>query len=523
MSISTGISRVTGLLRNFAMAYAVGATLLTSNYIVANNIPNMIYELVAGGVLSSVFIPIFIERMETDGQADADRLASSVLNIAIIALGLVALVATVFPQPFVWVESFLSSAADRTDAIFFFRFFAIQIVFYGAAAIFTGVLNSHRHFVAPTAGPIFNNLVVIATMVAYVPLRGTLTGKAVLGVGTTLGVVAQMATMIPVLVRLKWHWQPIIDLRHPAIRRLGSKVLPVIGYVITNLIAVTFRNAIAFKAPTLPHGAGPGALQYAWMFYQLPYGIFAVALATAVFPELSDHAVRKDWPAFKVQFSRGLRATAALILPCAAMLIALAVPLCSIYHAGAFTAQAVLLVASVLVVWAIGLFSFAAFMFTVRGFYAVQDTKTPMIVNFFATLVQIGLYWGLTLGVLGFAGIGLPGLPWGDAISYTIELVALLLILRARFGAFDMRATGSAILRIAVASAAGGLLAWALVRSTPEIARVHFGFLVQLLAGGTLGLALTYGLARLMRVQEMEMAAGMVGRVFGRMLPGTRP
>lgn len=523
MSVFTAISRVTGLIRNWAMGYAIGVTLLTSNYTISNNIPNMIYELVAGGVLSSVFIPIFIERMRAEGREDADRLANSVLNVALIALGLVALIATVFPQPFVWTQTFLSAAADRSDAIFLFRFFAVQIVFYGAAAIFTGILNSHRHFVAPAAAPIFNNMVVIATMFLYVPFRHDIVAaKTILGLGTTLGVVAQMAMQIPVLVKLNWRWRPNIDWRHPALRRLGAKMVPVLGYVVVNLVGVSFRNAVALKAPTTPAGAGPGALQYAWIFYQLPYGIFAVALATAIFPELSEHAARKDWTAFKGQFTRGLRANAALILPMAAMLVALSVPLVRILAAGEFKAGSVPLVAGVLVVWALGLFSFASYMFTVRGFYAIQDTRTPMMTNVFATLIQVGLYWVLTIGAFGWGGIGLKGIPAGDAIAYTLHFLVLQYILRRRLGGFDLRASASAVARLVLASAVGGALAWAVVQLTPSLGSSRFGFVLQLLAGGTVGLGASYGLARLMRVREMETAAGMLGRAFGRILPGGR-
>ncbi len=524
MSVATGISRITGLIRNWAMAYAIGVTLFSSSYIVSNNIPNMIYELVAGGVLSSVFIPIFIERMRQEGEEDANRLASAALNIALIALGSVALVATVFPQPFVFTQFFTLPAAERVYAVFLFRFFAVQIVFYGATAIFTGVLNSHRHFIAPAAGPIFNNLVVIATMLAYpyVAHSGGPTAALVLrGAGTTLGVFAQMATCIPALVAMRWRWYPAIDWHHPALRQLVRKIGPVLGYVIVNLVGVSFRNAISAAAATRLPAQGPAAIQYAWMFYQLPYGVFAVALATAIFPELSELATKRDWTGFKSQFTRGLRANAALVIPAAAMLAALAVPLCRVYVVGkgAFKIADVPLVASVLVVWAFGLFSFAAYMFTVKAFYANQDTRTPMLTNIGATTVQVLLYWVLTVGVLGWRGLGLPGIPAGDAISYTLHLCVLLLILRARHGALGLRGTVWTVARMVAAAAVGGLVAWGIVQLTPSLTRGTLGFILQIAAGGSAGLVATYALARLFRVTEVQMATSMVRRVLGRLVP----
>jgi putative peptidoglycan lipid II flippase len=524
MSIATGISRVTGLIRNWAMAYAIGVTLFSSSYIVSNNIPNMIYELVAGGVLSSVFIPIFIERIREKGEEDAHRLASTALNVVLIALGVVALVATVFPQPFVFTQAFTLSPPERVYAVFLFRFFAVQIVFYGATAIFTGILNSHRHFIAPAAGPISNNIVVIATMLAYPTVAhtgGPVYAAVLLGVGTTLGVVAQMSTCIPALVAVGWRWQLSIDWRDPALLTLGRKMGPVLVYVITNLAGVSFRNAIAFAAHTRTVGQGPAAIQYAWMFYQLPYGVFAVALATAIFPELSELATRRDVPGFKRQFTRGLRANAALVIPAAAMLAALAMPLCRVYvlGKGAFKLQDVPLVANVLVVWALGLFSFAAYMYTVKAFYANQDTRTPMLTNIGATTVQVLLYWLLTVGFLGWPGIGLLGIPAGDAISYTLHLCVLLVILRSRFGAFDLRATLWTVVRMAVAALAGGLVAWGIVLLTPSLSRSTGGFVLQVAAGGSAGLVLTYALAHLFRVSEVSMATSMVRRVIGKIVP----
>jgi putative peptidoglycan lipid II flippase len=523
MSISTGVSRVTGFVRNWAMAYAMGKTLLASSYVVANNIPNMIYELVAGGVLSAVFIPIFIERLKREGEQDATSLANTTLNIALIALGVVAVIATIWAEPFVRTQTFTLSRDEITVAVYLFRFFAIQIVFYGAMVIFTGILNSHRHFIAPATGPILNNVVVVATMLIYVRLKGDpRLALTVLGIGTSLGVFAQMAVNIPVLIRLKYRWRPSIDPRHPALRDLVRKMVPILGYVVVNLIGVTFRNAYAFGAPTRPPGAGPSALQYAWQFYQLPHGIFAVALATAIFPELSEHAAHEDMPGYRSRFARGLRANAALVIPMVGMLIALATPLCTLYAlgGGAFTQADVPLVAGVLRVWCLGLFSYSSYIFTVRGFYALQDTRTPMITNAFVHMLQIALYATLTAGAFGWPGIGLRGIPAADATAFTLHFLVMLYLLRRRVGGFGVRGIAWVATRMAAATLVGGAVAWGIVRLTPGLTATRFGFLLQLLVAGVLGLAVTYGLGALMRVKELEMARTMARRAFGRLLPG---
>jgi putative peptidoglycan lipid II flippase len=300
-------------------------------------------------------------------------------------------------------------------------------------------------------------------------------------------------------------------------------MVPILGYVVVNLIGVSFRNAYAFRASTQPPGAGPSALFNAWNFYQLPYGIFAVALATAIFPELSEHATRGDMPAYRSQFARGLRANAALIIPMAAMLMALAVPLCTLYTVGhgAFTIRDVPLAAGALTVWAAGLLSFASYMFTVRGFYSLQDTRTPMLTNIFATLLQVALYASLTAGALGWSGIGLRGIPAADATVYTLHLLLLLYLLRRKVGGFGIRGFASVAARMAAAALFGGLIAWGFVAATPALTASRFGFLLQLLVAGPLGLAVTYGLATAMRVSELQMAARMARRAFGRFIPGS--
>jgi putative peptidoglycan lipid II flippase len=478
----------------------------------------MVYELVAGGVLSSVFIPVFIEHMQRDGESDAWKVASYVFNLAVVILGIVALAGTIWAEPFVRTQTFRISAEEARVATYFFRFFAVQIVFYGAIAIITGILNSYRRFLAPAIAPVFNNLVVIATLLGfYVPFRHSDPDLAVTGlaIGTTLGVVTMALVQVPSLVRVGIRYTARIDLRHPALRKMGRKMVPILAYVATNMVALSFRNAYAFEVSP----KGPAALQYAWMFYQLPYGIFAVSLATALFPELSSAAARKDWPAFKRGFNKGLRATAVLIVPLAAMLIALSEPVITLYRAGDFSAQDVPLVAGVLEWWAAGLFSFAAYMFVLRTFYSIQDTRTPMLTNLGASLLRIALYAGLTVGVGTFAGYGLEGIPIADAIVFTGHFLLLALVLRKRVGSMDARRSASSLGRIVVASIVGGVAARLLLLPLAGLRDVALGFLVQLLVAGSIGLAISYGLANLLGVPEMSDARAFARRALARLRP----
>jgi putative peptidoglycan lipid II flippase len=475
----------------------------------------MIFELMAGGVLSSVFIPLFIERLQRDGEDDAWRFASYIFNIIVLLLGIVAVIGTVWAEPFVRTQTFRISAEKAELAVFFFRFFAIQIVFYGAGMVFTGILNSYRRFLAPAIAPIFNNLVVIVTMLGfYVPFRDSnpALAKAGLAVGTTLGVLVMAGIQIPSLVKLGIRYTPRIDWHHPGLRKIVTKMGPTLVYVIINLIGVSFRNAYAFQASD----TGPAVLQYAWMFYQLPYGIFAVALATAIFPELAERADRTDWLGFKTTFSKGFRATGVIIIPLAAMLVALASPLITLYVFGKFTSADVPLVSEILVWWAAGLFFYAGYMYVLKTFYSMQDTKTPMFTNAITTVLQVSLYAALTAGVGSWAGLGLKGIPIADGIFFVVHLTVLALILRKRIGGYDFRGIAWSLGRVLAASTIGALAAAAVVRLTPGLTGARFGFIVQLLLAGTVGLSLSYGLSWAMRVPEVSFVYSKLASRFKR-------
>jgi putative peptidoglycan lipid II flippase len=521
MSASTAASRVTGFIRTWAMAVALGVTVtgavdipVASSYNLANNLPNMVYELLAGGVLSAMFVPIFMERIQRDGRDAAYHAANTLYSVVFVVLGSVALLGTFWPQPFVLTQTFTVSPEKAQLAVYFFRFFAVQIVFYGFCAVTTGILNSQRRFFAPAIGPLVNNVVVIVALLGfYLPLHDRRPDLALvaLAVGTTLGVVSLLITQLPTLLglgfRFRWTW----DIADPTLRRLLRKSVPILGYVGVNMVAVAFRNAFATRAFL----DGSAALMYAWMWYQLPYGVLAVAYITAVFPELSEMAVREDWTSFKVTFSRGLRVLTLLILPMAAMLVSLSVPLVKLYRVGAFPAEAVPLVAGVLTAWALGLLSFSMYMLTLRAFYAQQDSLTPMITNASLAVVHVGLYWGLT-SITAWGDWRLIGIPAADAIFFTLHTAVLLLILRRRRGGLDGKRVLWTLARVAVASAAGGGVATGLLALTPGLSASRLGFLLQLVAGGTLGLVTAYGLAALMRVDEVHDAMAMLRRILGR-------
>jgi putative peptidoglycan lipid II flippase len=525
MSAGTVLSRLTGFVRQWSMAVALGVTLtakgaipIASAFNISNNIPNMIYELVAGGVISSMFIPIFLEKLREHDESAAFKLANTLFTLVLLVLGFVALIGTLFPGPFVRTQTFTVPAADAQLAVYLFRFFAVQIIFYAWTALSTGVLNSYRKFFAPAIAPLFNNVVVIVAMLGfYIPLRESRPDLAIiaLGVGTTLGVVALFSAQVPAMLKVgfRFHWS--LDLADPALRKMMRKTSWVLLYVMVNLVGISFRNAFATSA--MPDGSA--VLSYAWMWYQLPYGVLAVSYISAIFPELSRAAGNADWDGFKGYVSRGLRSMALLMLPAVAILFATGTQLVTLFRFGKFPADAVPLVATVLAAWTIGLFFFAAYMLVLRAFYATQDTRTPALSNIIMTGVQIGLYAVLTRVIPGTNAI--VGIPLADSVYFVLSTAVLLVILRRRVGGFGFGNVLNGWARSAVGAAVGGLAAFGVILATAGIGASAAGNIARVVLSASTGLVVAYFALKLTRIEEMAYVDSLIAKVAGRLKPGS--
>lgn len=518
MSIATTLSKITGFARTWAMAFALGNTVLASSYQIAFNLPNMLYELVAGGILTTAFLPVYLSVQNRKGEDEAWKFASNLFNIVLIVLGIVVLLATVFAPQVIETQTFMTGGESAEQAVFFFRFFAVQVLFLGLGALAGGVLNAHRRYFWPNASSAFNNLIVIATFFGYVPLNAVDPefARIWLAIGTTLGSFAMFACLVPSLLRLKIAYTPRIDLHDPALREVARIALPVIVFTIANLVAVSFRNAFALDvAPN-----GPSTIQYAWMWYQLPYGIVAAALSIALFTELADYAARDDARRFKAMFLSGLRLTAFLIVPLAMCLMVLANPLASLYHAGEFTEENIDLVAQVLFWWGTTLPLFAVYMYLYRVFSALKDLVTLTKIDVVLRAVNIGCYVVLTVGAGPFEGFGLIGIPIADTVFYVLMNGALVCMLARRTGTFVTKELLVFLLKVTTAALASGAVGFALLTG---VFSARTGIVSSLAAVVTCGVAMlaVFGVAsRLMKVPESDIASQLHAHFGGKTLRG---
>jgi len=466
MAVGTSLSRVTGFLRLTAMAFALGITetRLADAYNIANVTPNIIYELALGGVLSSVVVPVLVEWMQARGRGQMWELTRRLLTLALIGLTAIAILAIVFAPWIVrlyTVRVGVGQEATRELATFFLRWFMPQIVFYGIGAVATAQLNADRRFAAPMFAPIANNVIVIATFLAFAAMPGPASGsrelateaqRLVLAIGTTLGVVGMTAALWPSLRHTGFRYAWRLPFHDDGVRR----ILRLAGWVVVYVVANQLGYLVVLVLGAEIQG-GYTAYSAAFILFQLPHAIFTVSIVTALLPALSSRWADRDVPGFRSLLARGIRATAVILLPAAFGYIAIGREIVRLLlENGQTEAASGDLVAGVLASFAVGLFFFSSFQLFLRAFYSMQDTRTPALVNIGALVVNVGMNLLLVLGL----GLGVRGLALGHAASYVFAAVVAYLVLRRRLGGLPERDIVSSLGRTLVVALATALAAW---------------------------------------------------------------
>lgn len=502
MSVATLSSRVTGLLRTWMMAFALGNTVITSAYNVANNMPNVIFDLVAGGMLGAAFIPIFMLEKERHGKKGGNKFACNILNITIILMGILSIVATIFAPEVIATQTFTveKTATVTSTAVMFFRLFAFQVLFYGISAVLTGILNGERVYFMPAFAPAVNNIVVIITFIIYFVMNATgcdqMLGLIVLGIGTTLGVAVQAIMQIPSLIKTGFKWKPILDLKDPALWEGIKIAIPTFIFVIGTLVAFSCRNAFSLKIAE----NGPATILYAWIWFQLPHGVIAVSLSRTMFTEMSDSAAKGDNIALRRQVSMGLSSTLMLIIPLAVLMGTFAVPLMSLFRAGQFNAQDVHTVAYVLQFWVVSLPFYSAVMYIYNVYAAIRKFYLYAIISLIFVFGQCYLYSALcTPGTFGLLGI-----PIADFAFYFVCCVVLIVVIQKLIGNISILAITWRAIRTLVASligAAAGFVIMSLmyVEQTSMVTGI-----VQLCLCGGVSLIIIIALCWLFKIPEIR-------------------
>ena len=321
-----------------------------------------------------------------------------------------------------------------------------------------------------------------------------------MGLGTTAGIVVMALALLPALHRAHVHLRYLPAFRHPAVVTLVRVSGWTVGYVIANQIAL-------FVVTVLGNGTSGGPFVYvtAYAFFQLPHGLLAVSLATTFAPELAIVASRGDLTAFRAQLSRGLRLTAIVVAPAAAIYLGLARPIVvALLERGAFSAHDAVQVADTLAAFSVGLLPFSLYLFALRAFTSRLDTRTPFLINCVENVVNIVLAFPL------YAWLGIPGLALAFSLAYFVGAGVAFFVLHRDLDGIDGRRLASTVARAVVAAAAVAGVTWAIARGIGSSGTGEA--ILATVLGVAAGAALYLGLLVLFRVDELRILATLLPR-----------
>jgi putative peptidoglycan lipid II flippase len=480
MAAGTIVSRLTGVLRDTALTAALGLTIVRDAFALGNSLPNVIYILVVGGALNAVFVPQLVRRMKED--RDGGRAYSDALLTATGSVLLVVSLLSVLLAP--WIVS-LYATPSYTDgqtalAVAFARYCLPQIFFYGVYTMMSQVLNARGHFAMPMFAPIANNIVAIATYVGFIALAGTqaansgtLTAQetAWLGIGTTLGVVMQALVLIPVLIRtgyrysLSWHWRGLglTKAFRLAIWTIGLVAANQVGFMVISRLA-TQANVNALEAGEA--AAGLATYQTGYLIFILPHSVVTVSIVTALLPTLSRTVQAGRLREAGDEISRAARIVVLLVAPMSVALFLLAGPVASLlFGYGAADPEQIDQLGTVTRIFALAILPFTVYYILLRGWYAMEDTKTPFSLAVVLNAINIGFAIGL-FQLIDPGAQQIYGLAAAFVIAYWSILLVGWPILAHRFGGLDTVRTVWAMARIVLAGTIALGVAWLAVPLT---------------------------------------------------------
>ena len=489
VATGTALSRVTGLLRIMVFGWVIGQTALSDAYLIANETPNIVYDLLLGGVLSATLVPLFSSFIETDDD-EATNVVITISATLMVALTVVAVVAA----PLIFRIYTLNPAADvdpellRRVGTMLARIFLIQILFYGLSGLANAFLNSRRKFFAAAWSPIASNLIIIVTLLTLrdrawqlgdVVTDGRL--RWTLGLGATGGIAAMAIIVVVAAGRTGFRFRPSWNWKHPVVRKLLALSAWTLGFVVANQVALVFIRNLAE-----PGSSDATAYFTAFTFFVLPHGLLAVSISTTFQPEMSRAVARKDRQAFIDQTSLGVRLIGLLTLPAGFGMFVLRRPIVgALLEYRNFSAEAADNTADAIAGFSLGLVSFSVYMFVLRGFYAHQDTRTPFIVNVGENALNIILAFVL-VGRYGVLGLGLA-----FAIAYLVSAVWVLNILSYKVRGFSLRPIAASFWRMLSAAVLMAESVWLITHGvTPDsgwraVAQLVVGAVVGVIVYGT--------------------------------------
>jgi putative peptidoglycan lipid II flippase len=476
VSAATMASRVLGLVRDQLFAIIVGANRFSDAFVVAFRIPNLLRDLFAEGALSSAFVPTFADAHRNRGSETAWRLANTVVGLVLAVVGALVLAGTIFADGI--VRAIAPGLAEPVLATLLTRVMMPFLLLVSLAAVAMGMLNASGRFTAPALAPALFNVGSIVVglglwAVGWPPERAVVGWSA----GTMLGGLLQLAVQFPPLRALGYRLRPLLSraaLADPGVRRIGRLMAPAV-------IGLSATQVNVFVGTYFASNDQAGAvswLQYAFRLMQLPLGVFGVAIATVAGAGVAQRAAAKDMAAVRDTLGSGLRHVAFLNVPSAVGLALLAEPIIGlIYEHGRFAAADTARTAEALLFYALGLYAYSAVKVLAPAFYALDDTRLPVVGS------VLGMGANVALNVALFPVLGFRGVALGTSLAAGANFAVLAVAWRRRHGGLRGAGLAPHLARVLAACVPLAIAAWGTWRG-----------LDRLLPAGGLGRQLALGL-----------------------------
>jgi putative peptidoglycan lipid II flippase len=503
-------SRILGLVREQVMAYLFGAGNAVDAFNVAFRIPNLVRDLFAEGVMSAAFVPTFTRSLTREGRIAAWRLGNHVVNGLLVATAIVVVAGLVFAHPFVVLLAgdFAAIPGKIELTVLLTRVMMPFLILVALAAAAMGMLNSVDRYFVPALAPAVFNVLSILTTIALVPMLRSAGLPVILSVaiGVLVGGFGQLAVQIPSLYSEGYKYEPRLDPSEPRLR----EVLLLMGPGTLGLSATQINM---FVNTWLATGEGTGAvswLAYAYRLMYLPLGIFGVSIATASMPTIARRAAAGDVAGLRRTLSSGIAMMLTLNVPATMGLIVLSHPIVALlFERGRFTAADTAATANAVICYAIGLTGYSIVKVATPTFYALGDSRTPVILSAMTVLTNAAL------NIAFVHSLGYRGLALGTSLTALLNAVVLMLILRQRLDGINGRQLGSVLARTGVCGIVMAAAAWIAERQLAALVPAN-DLLSQLIRVGLsigLALAVLIGVSRLLGVSELnDIVDGVVQR-----------
>lgn len=500
----TFLSRIAGYARDMVIAYFFGAGASTDAFWVAFRIPNLLRRLFAEGSLTVSFIPVFTDYLEKKNKEEAKKVADTVFTILLCLLVLISIAGVVL-SPYI-IKIFAAGFDEQTFdlAVTLNRYMFPYILFISLTALSMGVLNSLRHFFAPAISPALSNICIIAAIFFIHRSLSVPIYSAALGV--MLGGILQLAMQLPFLRTRGFLFRFNKNFRHPAVKRIALLIVPqLFGVAVYQINIIVNTQYASF----MPQGS-ISYLYFAERLIEFPLGIIAVSIATVLLPSLSSHISKGEFGKFRETYSYTLRLMLFILIPALVGLIVLRVPICNLlYQRGEFSYAATIFTSQALFGYAIGLWAVGGIRITAPAFYAMQDTKTPVIIAFIAFIVNavFGYVLGFKFGLLH------TGLAISSSISSVINFVLLFYLVERRVGDIKVRSILTLCAKLIVISLIMGFAAWKFSGLADWSGSGFAWEKIGILAGSiAISVAVYFTLAKLLKVRESDFLFGMIKR-----------